>query len=206
MPDSHAALISRQCRAVSWCLLFNPLPCFSETAGRQVELYALYKENESTEKMAYSAPLTDHHRVKRILSLQCCVSSPSRAKQRIKPDVVRFACNPSSWQVGTGKVSSLRPAHYITRSRWAWAVWDQLRKKKKKERLDNSSNSHINIHLSVTLFQPQISRERETTMIMPCTLVLCYKLCCSHVECVKNKGSLSDKYPVVTLFKRPSDS
>lgn len=86
----------------------NPLPCFSETAGRQVELHAIYKEKRNTEMLAYWALLADRQRVKKMLG-QGWVSAPSRAKQRIKPGLVRFVCNPAlgKWQ---HKVSSSRPA------------------------------------------------------------------------------------------------
>lgn len=80
-------------------MISNPLPCFSEAAGRQVELCTLYKERGSTEKMAYGALLADQQRVKQMLG-QGWVSAPSRAKQRIRPGVVRFVCNPAlgKWQ------------------------------------------------------------------------------------------------------------
>lgn len=49
--------------------------------------------------MAYWALLADQQRVKKMLG-QGWVSAPSRAKQRIKPGVVRFVCNPAlgKWQ------------------------------------------------------------------------------------------------------------
>lgn len=104
----------------------NPLPCFSETAGRQVELHALHKEKGSTEMLAYLVLLADQQRVKKMLG-QGWVSAPTKNKEWFS----EVCLQPSSWEVAAWRsVVRVQPQLH-NKSRWAWAVWDQLRKKEK---------------------------------------------------------------------------
>lgn len=146
--------------------------------------------------MAYWALLADQQRAKKMLG-QGWVSAPSRAKQRIKPGGVRFVCNPA---LGKGQHEGQQfktSLSYITSQGEPELCESNSGRRKKIRQLFKQPHQDS---LRSDSF-PTLNTQIETTIVLTRRSELCYRLCPFHVEYMENKGSLRDKYPVITFFK-----